>query len=129
MIQNLPLRQKLSEFHSGYRAFSREVLATLPLSNNSDDYTFDNQMLTQTVYFGFRIGEISCPTLYHQEMSSINFSRSVKYGLETLRDALKFLAAKSGIAKARIFDNRDPASRLCGSAEKPDSVQQLENYS
>lgn len=116
-IQNLALRSKLSEFHSGYRAFSRKVLETLPLRNNSDDYSFDNQMMTQTVFFGFRIGEVSCPTSYHKEMSSINFSRSVRYGLEVLRDTGKFLLAKAGWGRFPIFDSEDIKSRLLGSAE------------
>ncbi len=80
-FQNLFLGVKLSEYHTGFRAFSRDVLQTLPLLENSDDFVFDNQMIAQTVMFGFRIGEISCPTSYFEEASSINFGRSVKYGL------------------------------------------------
>ncbi|MDX1386085.1 MAG: glycosyltransferase family 2 protein, partial [bacterium] len=107
MVQNLLLNQKLSEFHSGYRAYSRKVLETLPLMNNSDDYTFDNQVMTQIVYFGFRIGEVSCPTLYHEDMSSINFTRSVKYGLEALRDSFKFIMAKVGWGEYPIFQQQE----------------------
>ena len=81
-FQNLFLGVKLSEYHTGFRAFSRQLLETLPLLENSDDFVFDNQMLAQAVMFGFRIGEISCPTKYFEEASSINFKRSVKYGLE-----------------------------------------------
>ncbi len=82
--QNLMLRSKLSEFHTGYRAFSREVLEVLPLEENSDDFVFDNQMLVQALHFGFRIGEVSCPTVYEPESSSISFQRSVKYGFGVL---------------------------------------------
>ncbi len=102
-VQNLFLGAKLSEYHSGYRAFSREVLTTLPLLENSDDFVFDNQMLTQCVYFGFRIGEISCPTKYFEEASSINFRRSVKYGLGVLASTLKFALQRLGLAHFRIF--------------------------
>src|SRR5437660_2732573 len=80
-FENLFLGAKLSEYHTGYRAFSRKVLTELPLLENSDDFVFDNQMLAQCVYFGFRIGEVSCPTKYFHEASSINFRRSVKYVL------------------------------------------------
>jgi len=83
-LQNLLMDQKLSEYHTGFRAFSREVIETLPLDSNSDDFVFDNQMLCQAVRAGFRIGEISCPTRYFPEASSINFRRSVKYGLGVL---------------------------------------------
>src|SRR5207253_1227831 len=78
-FENLFLRVKLSEYHTGYRAFSRKVLTELPLLENSDDFVFDNQILAQCVYFGFRIGEVSCPTKYFEEASSINFLRSVNY--------------------------------------------------
>jgi len=84
-LRNLFLRVKLSEYHTGYRAFSRQVLTELPLLENSDDFVFDNQMLAQCVHFGFRIGEVSCPTKYFEEASSINFRRSVKYGFGVLR--------------------------------------------
>src|SRR3989441_9710750 len=80
-FENLFLGIKLSEYHTGYRAFSREVLTRLPLRENSDDFVFDNQMLAQCVHFGYRIGEVSCPTKYFEEASSINFRRSVQYGL------------------------------------------------
>jgi glycosyltransferase involved in cell wall biosynthesis len=103
-FQNLFLGVKLSEYHTGFRAFSREVLQTLPLLENSDDFVFDNQMLAQSVMFGFRIGEISCPTSYFEEASSINFRRSVKYGLGVLTTTAGFLAHKMGIAKSPLFD-------------------------
>jgi glycosyltransferase involved in cell wall biosynthesis len=103
-FQNLFLGVKLSEYHTGFRAFSREVLQTLPLLENSDDFVFDNQMLAQSVMFGFRIGEISCPTSYLEEASSINFRRSVKYGLGVLTTTASFIAHKMGIAKSPLFD-------------------------
>ncbi len=91
--ENILLGAKLSEYHTGYRAFSREVLETLPLHRNSDDFVFDNQMLAQILYFGFSIGEVSCPTRYFPEASSINFARSVKYGFGCLATGLDFRAA------------------------------------
>jgi glycosyltransferase involved in cell wall biosynthesis len=102
-FENFFLRAKLSEYHSGYRAFSREVLSRLPLLENSDDFVFDNQMLAQCVYFGFRIGEVSCPTKYFEEASSINFSRSVKYGFGVLATTLQFALEKAGVMHSRIF--------------------------
>jgi glycosyltransferase involved in cell wall biosynthesis len=102
-FQNLLLGAKLSEYHTGYRAFRREVLTTLPLLENSDDFVFDNQMLAQCVMFGFRIGEVSCPTKYFAEASSINFRRSVKYGFGVLATSLKFALEKLGVARFRIF--------------------------
>lgn len=104
LAENLLLKEKLSEYHTGYRAFSREVLEKLPLLENSDDFVFDNQMLAQVVYFGFRIGEISCPTKYFTEASSINFKRSVIYGLGVLSTALHFKLQRLGLRKYPIFD-------------------------
>jgi len=101
--ENLLLGQKLSEYHSGYRAFSREVLERLPLEQNSDDFVFDNQMLAQIAWFKFRIGELSCPTRYFPEASSINFRRSVVYGLGVLKTALQFRFSKMGLADSKIF--------------------------
>jgi glycosyltransferase involved in cell wall biosynthesis len=98
-FQNLFLGVKLSEYHTGFRAFSRELLQTLPLLENSDDFVFDNQMIAQAVMFGFRIGEISCPTKYFEEASSINFKRSVTYGLGVLSTTLSFVAHKWGIRR------------------------------
>jgi len=86
-VQNLLMKQKLSDYHTGFRAFSREVLETLPLEGNSDDFVFDSQVLCQAVRAGFRIGEISCPTRYFPEASSINFRRSVIYGFGVLTRA------------------------------------------
>jgi glycosyltransferase involved in cell wall biosynthesis len=103
-FENLFLGIKLSEYHSGYRAFSREVLNALPLLENSDDFVFDNQMLAQCVHFGFRIGEISCPTKYFEEASSINFRRSVNYGFGVLLTTLQFALQRIGVANFRIFN-------------------------
>ncbi len=102
-FQNVLLGVKLSEYHTGYRAFSRRILETLPLGENSDDFVFDNQMLTQTVWFGFRIGEISCPTRYFAEASSINFARSVRYGLGVLETSIQFRLGKWNLARFAIF--------------------------
>jgi glycosyltransferase involved in cell wall biosynthesis len=103
-FENLFLRIKVSEYHTGYRAFSKEVLTRLPLLENSDDFVFDNQMLAQCVYFGFKIGEVSCPTKYFPEASSINFRRSVKYGLGVLVTTMQFALQKWGLAHFRIFN-------------------------
>jgi glycosyltransferase involved in cell wall biosynthesis len=103
LAENLALGVKLSEYHTGFRAFSREVLEALPLEENSDDFVFDNEMLAQAVHFGFRIGEISCPTRYFEDASSINFMRSVKYGFGVLETSLKFLMQKWGIKQSPIF--------------------------
>jgi hypothetical protein len=102
-MENLLLRHKLSEYHTGYRAFSREILEKLPLDANSDDFVFDNQILAQIVWFGYRIGEVSCPTKYFPEASSINFRRSVIYGFGVLGTALQFRLAKMGLSKPAIF--------------------------
>ncbi len=103
LFQNLLLGAKLSEYHTGFRAFSRQVLETLPLWENSDDFVFDNEMLAQAMYFGFPIGEVSCPTRYFPEASSINFPRSVKYGLGVLVTSVKFFLQKRGWAQCRIY--------------------------
>jgi glycosyltransferase involved in cell wall biosynthesis len=102
-IQNILLGKKLSEYHTGYRAFSRRVLKTLPLDENSDDFVFDNQMLAQAAFFGFSIGEVSCPTKYFPEASSINFMRSVKYGFGVLATSVAYRLQKWGLIKSRIF--------------------------
>ncbi len=103
LSENLIIGQKLSEYHTGYRAFSRKVLETIPLLENSDDFVFDNQMLCQTLYFGFQVGEVSCPAKYFDEASSINFSRSVEYGLGVLGTAVQYFLCKRGLAKNPIF--------------------------
>ncbi len=105
-FQNIFLGVKLSEYHTGFRAFSRELLEALPLEENSDDFVFDNQMIAQAVMFGFRIGEISCPTKYFKEASSINFTRSMKYGLGVLATTASFVAHKMGIVRLPRFDAR-----------------------
>ncbi|MCC6847837.1 MAG: glycosyltransferase family 2 protein [Deltaproteobacteria bacterium] len=102
-VQNVLLGKKLSEYHTGYRAFSRRVLETLPLLENSDDFVFDNQMLAQIAYFGFSIGEVSCPAKYFAEASSIDFRRSTVYGLGVLRTSVQFRLARWGLGRARIF--------------------------
>lgn len=102
-VQNLLLRQKLSEYHTGYRAFSAEVLQNLDLSANSDDFIFDNQMLAQIFYKGYEIGEVTCPTRYFDDASSINFRRSTRYGLGVLKTSLLYRLNKWGWVKSRIF--------------------------
>jgi glycosyltransferase involved in cell wall biosynthesis len=101
--ENILLGAKLSEYHTGYRAFSREILQRLPLDRNSDDFVFDNQMLAQIIWFGYTIGEVSCPTSYFAEASSINFKRSVKYGFGCLSTACEFRLAKDNLVKSKIF--------------------------
>lgn len=104
--QNILISQKLSEFHTGFRAFRSEVLENLPLEENSDDFVFDNEMIAQTVFFNYRVGEISCPTRYFEEASSINFSRSVKYGLGVLATSAKFRLHRLGLLKTPLFRDR-----------------------
>jgi len=130
-FQNIFTGAKLSEYHTGFRAFTKEVLTTLPLLENSDDFVFDNEMLAQCLCFDFRIGEISCPTKYFGEASSINFRRSVKYGFGVLATTLKCGLQRSGLKESRLFsragrrltmdyyvspevqDERDRAATLC----------------
>ena len=104
-FQNLLTGAKLSEYHTGFRAFRREVLLSLPLLENSDDFVFDNEMLAQAIYFGYRIGEVSCPTKYFEEASSINFRRSVKYGLGVLATTLRLRLQRLGLANFRLFSD------------------------
>ena len=101
--ENLSLGAKLSEYHTGYRAFSRELLEKLPLEFNSNDFVFDNQMLAQIVWFGYTVAEISCPTKYFAEASSINFMRSLKYGIGCLQTATSFRLSKMGVARSALF--------------------------
>ena len=103
LSENLMLSYKLSEYHTGFRAFSREILERLPLHNNSNDFVFDNQMLAQIVWFGYRIGELTCPTRYFEDASSINFRRSVAYGLGVLKTSVQFRLQKWGLASSPIF--------------------------
>jgi glycosyltransferase involved in cell wall biosynthesis len=102
-FQNLIMGAKLSEYHTGFRAFTKEVLMSLPLLENSDDFVFDNEILAQCLYFGFRVGEVSCPTRYFDEASSINFIRSVKYGFGVLATSLKYRMQKLRLARFRLF--------------------------
>lgn len=101
--ENVLLGAKLSEYHTGYRAFSRDILEKVVLTNNSDDFVFDNQMLAQILWHGFTIGEVSCPTKYFKEASSINLPRSIKYGLGCLGTALRFRLAKMGLLRSALF--------------------------
>ncbi len=129
-VQNVLMGQKLSEYHTGYRAFSSKVLETLPMRANSDDFVFDNQMLAQVVVFGFQIGEISCPTKYFPEASSISFRRSVRYGLGVLWTALMYRLWKWKLFRTSLFSNR-PTLQLepryydqqSATSDKTDSVE------
>ena len=103
LFENLLLGHKLSEYHTGYRAFSREILERLPLEKNSNDFVFDNQMLAQIIWFRYRIGELTCPTKYFEGASSINFRRSVVYGVGVLKTAVDFRLQKWGLRASPIF--------------------------
>ena len=107
LFQNILIGQKLSEYHTGYRAFSKEVLLKINYKANSDDFVFDNQMISQIFYAGFEIAEITCPTKYFEEASSINFSRSVKYGLGVLQTSVRHFIQKKGLAKYEIYKNNN----------------------
>ncbi len=102
--QNLLLGSKLSEFHTGYRAFSKQVLENLPIHANSDGFIFDNEMLAQSIFFGYRVGEISCPTKYFEEASSISLTNSIRYGIGVLATSIRFRLQKMGLVHYRIFD-------------------------
>ncbi|MDL2296709.1 glycosyltransferase family 2 protein [Bacteroidales bacterium OttesenSCG-928-B11] len=104
LFQNILLNQKLAEYHTGYRAFSKEIFDSINISNNSDDFIFDNQMVAQIFYAGFEIGEITCPTKYFKEASSINLRRSIKYGWGVLGTSLKYRLNKWGIMKFNLFN-------------------------
>jgi glycosyltransferase involved in cell wall biosynthesis len=106
LFENLLLGHKLSEYHTGYRAFTREILQCLPLDQNSNDFVFDNQMLAQIVWFGYRIGELTCPTRYFKDASSINFRRSVTYGLGVLETSIRFRLQKWGLHSSAIFPGK-----------------------
>ncbi|MCF8365148.1 MAG: glycosyltransferase family 2 protein [Bacteroidales bacterium] len=103
LFQNILLHQKLSEYHTGYRAFSRDVLEKVNYEINSDDFVFDNQMIAQIFMAGFEIGEVTCPTKYFDDASSINFKRSVKYGLGVLHTSIAYFLHRKGIIKSRLF--------------------------
>jgi len=124
-FQNLLLGSKLSEYHTGFRAYSRELLLSLPLAANSDDFVFDNQLLAQCIYLGARIGELSCPTRYFPEASSINLRRSAIYGLGVLKTTLDCAAARAGIYRKSIFPLRKPGSQppaVASTINKPQSL-------
>lgn len=118
-FENFFLSEKLSEYHTGFRGFSKEVLEKLPLADCSDDFIFDNEILTLLFYYGYKIGEISCPTKYFKEASSINFLRSCKYGLEVLLLSLQYFLAKHCVFKSKIFKK---------DAKKLDLNEELEYY-
>jgi hypothetical protein len=101
--QNLLMGQKLSEYHSGYRLFTAEILQTIPYHQNSDDFVFDNEMLAQVLFHGFRLGEISCPTRYFEDASSINFWRSIQYGWGVLRVSFQYRMHRMGIIQSSLF--------------------------
>jgi hypothetical protein len=105
IIENVVLGQNLGDFHSGFRAYNREVLERIPYHHNSNDFVFDTEFLAQAVYYGFRIGDIPIPSRYFDEASSINFVRSVKYGFQTLLVMAKYLMQKTGFSNFKIFDS------------------------
>lgn len=113
-LENVLLGYKLSEYHTGYRAFSRDVLEKLTLHENSDDFVFDNEMLAQAIFFGYRIGEITCPTKYFPDASSINFRRSVIYGFGVISTALKFRMHRMGLIKSPMFIISDEKASKTG---------------
>jgi hypothetical protein len=106
LFENALLGAKLSEYHTGYRAFSRELIEQLPLEHNSDDFVFDNQMLAQIVWLGYTIAEITCPTKYFSDASSINFARSVKYGFGCMATGLEFRLARAGLLTSKRFPKK-----------------------
>lgn len=119
LFQNIVIGQSLSEYHTGFRGFTREILEKLPLESCDDDFIFDNEMLSLIFYYGYTIGEISCPTKYFPEASSINFIRSCEYGLGVISVSLKYLMARLGIYKSKIFSS---------SAEKLNPEKELDYY-
>jgi glycosyltransferase involved in cell wall biosynthesis len=120
-MENLLIGHKMSEYHSGYRAWGRDVLERLPLLRCSDDFVFDNQMIVQALYYGFHVGEISCPTKYFKEASSINFRRSVTYGFGVLRTALDLRLKRWGLAKPAFLEDV-PLGRLPAGGAAPHSI-------
>jgi len=124
-VQNILLDYKLSEYHTGFRAFRREVIEALPLESNSDDFVFDNEMLAQIIYRGFHLGEMSCPTRYRAESSSINFSRSVRYGLGVIATSVRFRLTRMKIVNSRLF--RSPAKKALPAYYKEIKVGDVEN--
>lgn len=124
LAQNTIMGTHLSEFHTGYRAFSREVLLSLPLDANSDNFVFDNQMLAQAAYFGFTIGELSCPTKYFKEASSISLWPSVRYGIGVLSTAVEFALQKRGLLHRRRYERRPLPQAASG--DLPQSLGEAE---
>jgi glycosyltransferase involved in cell wall biosynthesis len=116
-VENLMLGAKLSEYHTGYRAFSREILEKIDLSENSDDFVFDNEMLAQILWHGFTIAEVSCPTKYFAEASSINLRRSIKYGFGCLGTGMKFRLSKWGVVRSKLFATKPCVRTLEPGAE------------
>ncbi len=106
-FENIMLGHKLSEYHTGFRAFSREILERLPLERNSNDFVFDNQMLAQIIWFGYRIAEVTCPTRYFKEASSINFRRSMTYGLGVLKTSFQFRLCRMGLCSPPLFEKTE----------------------
>jgi len=104
LLQNILMNQKLSEYHSGYRAFTAKAIRSVPYHKNSDDFVFDNQFLAQLCYVGYEIAEVTCPTKYDEESSSINFMRSMKYGVGCMLTALQYFLSKKGLMKFKIFE-------------------------
>ena len=113
LVENILFGAKLSEYHTGYRAYSREVLERVPWQNDSDDFVFDNQMLAQILWQGYTVAEVSCPTKYFAEASSINFRRSVRYGFGCLSTALLFRLARMGLVRSALFP-KPATSVACG---------------
>ena len=107
LVENLMLGTKLSEFHTGYRAYSGRLLQQLPFEDNSNDFLFDNQILAQVLWFGYRIAEVSCPTRYFPEASTINFPRSIRYGIGCLLNGIRYRMAQMNILQSRLFPGRD----------------------
>jgi glycosyltransferase involved in cell wall biosynthesis len=106
LFENIMLNKKLSEYHTGYRAFSKEVLQKINFEANSEDFVFDNQMLSQILYLGYEIAEVTCPTKYFEEASSINFRRSLKYGLGVLQTSVTHRLCKWGLMNSEIYKNQ-----------------------
>ena len=125
-FQNIFLGYKLSEYHTGYRAFSREVLENLPLEENSDNFVFDNQMLVQIVHFDYSIAEISCPTLYSPESSSISFSRSVRYGFGVIATTMKYCLQRWGLKRFSFLDENGRKLEISDPVPPPLTQQEPE---
>jgi glycosyltransferase involved in cell wall biosynthesis len=117
-VENMLLHEKLSEYHTGYRAFSRRVLTTLPLEENADGFVFDNQMLVQAIYFGFKIAEVTCPTRYEEQSSSISFTKSVVYGLGVLDAAVQMRLARMGLARPQFLSESGRRLAIDGEASR-----------